>query len=143
MDIDYDTREARSILAKLQAEKSPDRNKAERVAAIHKVVSNVLDSARDNGFTVSQGKQGAELRWNDAGPCVCVTVTPTGIVVGSVNLEDYVKIGHAEIVYDGDLKRWVGKEADTFLVPVPGHPVPRRSAIAVVADLIVDAAKKL
>ena len=133
---DYDTREAAAILKRATS----DRDAAGRERAsieLYEAMRAVADAAgaggrglyaepREDGFlAVRRGK--TTLLVLDFGKD---GVRASASEDGS-NAEDL------PVEYDGE--RFVGKEEDTFVHPVPGEPRVRRAATAVIAERIAQA----
>jgi hypothetical protein len=141
-----DTREAARLLHDARATKYPHLYDAKRAEAAMALVKSVLDVARRAGFTVTR----------DADD-VADVIVPNANVEGTIWLSadqagvhvGYSQVGLSERLADADLEfdaadgRWVGRGRDTFLTPVPGEPVARRSGSAAVVDRLLEALAKV
>jgi hypothetical protein len=129
----YDLDEATGILARAHAALSPAaHNDRERAALdLQEAVKKAAVAAgyETQGTTIAQPKQGAVF-----------TVVDGGFFIG---VKDYPERGNTRtfsdlaIEYDPLTKMYIGTEYDDTIVPVPGEPRRRRSAVAVVAERIV------
>jgi hypothetical protein len=132
----YDVREAEALFVRAHDRLDPHRRFAERAEAATELLRAALQAAKAAGYevgsergyyVVAQKRQGAVyLRVDD--DTLRVTADPE---------PDPSKWNGFAIEYDPALRLFVGVAEDTFLHPVPGEPRARRSAAAVIAELIV------
>jgi hypothetical protein len=107
-----------------------ERGKKEEPAA-KALLSEVLGIAKRAGFSVS-----AEGRISGNGRSLEIFASAEGIHVKGTATEPVT-----EIEYDAVTDTWVGTEPSYYVTPIPGKPVPRRSAAAAVATTIAKVLK--
>lgn len=133
----YDLDEAKAILARAHVALSPATNQDRERAALD-LQDAVTKTAEAAGYetqragsriTIAQPRQGAVFTIVDGGFFIGVKDFPE---MGTTR-----QFGDLAIEYDPLTKMYIGKEYDNTIVPVPGEPRRRRSAVAVVAERIV------
>ena len=139
----HDRREALQLLSNAHVKESWDapEMRTKREAAALALLKDVLEIAVQAHFVLSKGKivvgSGQATIW------IGLVGDPSGIhVVWEPNAGQSKTLDPA-LEFDDVTGSWVGKELDTFVVPIPGQPFARRSAAAVVAASIVTALERL
>lgn len=144
----YDTTEARAIFLNARTRVCPKEYATEKRKAALSLWEAVLQAARSAEYTViTQGNEAdVILPYPRAKEGVWINVdTDAGIVMGQYVENIRGEVHHGEkfqgiaIEYDGSGRAWVGTQTDTYRTPMPGEPVPKRNAVAVVAERIQDA----
>ncbi len=141
-DPEYDIREAVRILAKARSAAAAADLRAARFEAAQGLLEAVIRAAESVGCSVVRrdGNPGVLVALDD-GDGVAVKATRDGIQLARV--DDNGRIGAGldspALEYDPAAKMWIGTEPDAAIAPVPGELLPRRSAVAVVADRIAAA----
>ncbi len=138
----YDVREAQHLIAAGHAKKYQHLYTSTRRAAAASLVDDVMALVKALGIPTHVTAPGTG------------SIKPNPHASGKIELDSdeggvHLQFAHATgkgtasaaIEFDAGTNQWVGISDDTFLVPVPGEPHPRRPAAAVVADMIVDAMK--
>ena len=131
----YDQAEAKVLFARSHAKRDPIKYYQDRVEAANGLLDAVLLAAKEAGYLIEQ-----------QGGTVVIAHPGQGVVF--IEVEDDVlraRRGHRGAVdesrsfpieYDGGVKMFVGQDEDSFFVQEPGKPKKRRSAVAVVAEVI-------
>lgn len=136
-DNQYDTAEAESIFAFAQA-RSSERFAVEKGEAITALQRQLEDLAKKRGAQAEIDPRGI-LFIRDRSRTVQVEEQEGGVSV--IQLDRFGKaVGDwtaAPLDFDLLQKLYVGREEDTYYVPEPGQPRKRRSALAVVAEMVV------
>lgn len=138
---EYDKGEAISILANAHARLEPDRYLKLRRGAARALLSAVGETATEAGYHVTPSPRDQDvffiaLHGDTSGFGVDAWSTADGISIQPVGERGEPRaILSAQITYDAAQKAWIG-------APVPGEPGKRRSAVAMVADRIVEAFSK-
>jgi len=137
----YDTREAVAVLGRARGAMYPHSFFAARAKAALELRAAVIDAARRAGFAVVTDATGQEvIQPNEsASAVVWLEASHDGIRIGISDNGQRFAVSSAPLEFDAGRGMWVGVEEDHYLSPIPGEPILRRSAVAVVADAIVTA----
>lgn len=134
----YDTREAVQLLAKARLSRSRSPYREQMRKAAEELIADTLEAARAAGFDTRKEEQGSSLVGEGS---VFVRLTPgvDGVLISFENGSGRpTPVVEPEIEFDAASGQWVSKKSDAFLVPVPGEPHRRRSAVAAVAERIAE-----
>lgn len=132
----YDTKEAETIFANAHVQLDPTSHYKARESAAHGLLDAVEQAAKAAGYRLSTPSHGVRMIVHQHHGVVNAVVDDDRFYLHVEGPPQKV-IKDLAIEYNGKTKTFVGKEEDTFILPISGEPPKRRSAVAVVAERIV------
>jgi hypothetical protein len=140
----YDTREADALLRGGFGQFGGG-DSSKRAAAARELVDCALKVAEQAGFTLTPDKTGEAISLSVQAirGCVWLQSGSTGVTVGFDAGKRGSLMPDVPIEFESATGEWVGRERDGYIVPTPGEPYSRRSAVAVVAESVIEAFRKL
>lgn len=131
----YDSREALDIFARAHERHDRRKHYQERAGAATDLLKAVLTAAKAAGYDAGpEGGYIAVFQPHRGG--VYLRVEDDALLVHTDREPNPDKWKKLPIEYDPVLGIFVGTAEDSYLLPAPGQPRRRRSAVAVVAEVI-------
>lgn len=129
----YDRTEAKAIFARSHEKRDPIMHYRGREEAAHALLEAVVLAAKEAGYDVGP-ERGMQVISHHRQGAVYLWVADNVLCLGTAD----GKRKELPIEYDAALGMFVGKDDDEFYVPEPGKPKQRRSAVAALAEVVVE-----
>jgi hypothetical protein len=142
----HDEKDGFGIFARARAQKFGHENVAAKRADAKKLCEAVANAAVSAGYSQDVDKQGNTLIKpnRERSGAVWLTFNEDGVHVGYENYNvQQTRVLDPEIEYDVARGEWVGKSVDPSVPAVPGAQPVKRSAVAVVAEVVAEALAKV